>query len=136
MATYFFAGGVLIVAAGLAAFQLRAWRRRDDGALGAEDYDYYRRQFVRRTIVAGLIACVAPLLAACEFLRDPPALFALTAGILSLLGGILTLALSDWIAANRYWRGILRKQLAARERLTDEIRELQERRQREQGAGE
>lgn len=134
MGTFLFAGGVLVIALTLAAWQLKSWRRRDDGSLGAAEHEYYRRQFIRRTLVSGLIALIAPLLVGFEYLQSPPALLALTGGVVSLLVAMLLFAFVDWAAANRHWHAVLLKQAAARERLTNELREFQEQRRREKGS--
>ncbi len=129
--TILFAAALMGLSATLVVIHLRAWRKRDHGGLTDEDYLFFRGQFQRRLLTSGLIGVIGLAMLGHFWTLDLRSATILWLGVLSLVGGVLLLALLDWLASRRFVQRHLVEHAQLRQRLLAEAKELRERHRRE-----
>jgi len=122
------AGLLLVCAAALIAWHLRAWRVARQEELDQRERDYRWRQFRRRMQSSGLLAVLAVGLVMGVFVRRPPLLVLLYwGGMLVLVGWLALLAVVDWWATKLHFERLRRDYLIEKTRLEAQAQQLRAR---------
>ncbi|WP_425614822.1 hypothetical protein NA78x_004701 [Anatilimnocola sp. NA78] len=83
---------------------LRAWRAADHGGLGEQEREFHSRRFRRRVQASAMLGVIGLLLVGDLWLRTGWPALLYWSGVLLLLGWLLLLAVSDWLASRVHFR--------------------------------
>ena len=118
---------LLLCATGLMISHLRTWRRLQQGELEAEEFDYHRRQFRRRTQTSGLLGLLAVAIFVGRLIltTGPPLLVLIFwIGVLLVLGWMALLALVDIWATKHHFGRLRQTYLIEEAKLQAELRRI------------
>ncbi len=117
---------LLLAAAGLMVWHVRAWRsaRRQD--LDEQELDFRQRQFRRRIQTSALLGVLAVGLFVGQFITGPQALvFIYWSVALLLVAWVALLAVVDALATKFHFERLREKYLVEQAKLQNEIRRIQ-----------
>jgi hypothetical protein len=119
---------LVLAAAGLMIWHVRAWRSADKQPISSEERDYRRRQFRRRMQTSAMLGVIAASLpAGVVVMRQWPKVGAFYwGGVLLLVGWVGLLALADMWATRHYYGRIRRDYAIEQARLQAELNRIQE----------
>lgn len=123
-----FAAVLVLAAAGLMVWHVRAWRSAEEESLGPEERDYRRRQFRRRMQTSAMLGAIAVSLPiGVVIMRAWPKVGAFYwGGVVLLVGWLGLLALADIFATRHYYGRIRRDYTIEHARLQAELNRIQE----------
>lgn len=127
MMTVSAAAALVLVSILLSVAHLRAWRADDHGGLGERDRNFHARRFRRRLQASVMVGVIGLLLLGDLWLGDGWAALIYWSGVLLLLGWLLLLAASDWLASRVHFRGQIDRLRHERALLQADIDQLRQR---------
>jgi peptidoglycan/LPS O-acetylase OafA/YrhL len=117
---------LLLAAAGLMIWHVRAWRHAQQQNLDDSELDFRRRQFRRRIQTSALLGVLAAALFIGQFLTGPQALLFIYWGVtLLLVAWVALLAVVDALATKFHFARLREKFLVEQAKLQAEIRRIQ-----------
>ena len=87
----------------LLACHVKAWREADHGGLSERDYEFFRRQYLRRMQSSGMLGIIGLLILGHLWVRDNSMLALYWTGVLGLLVWTVLLAASDFAASRLHY---------------------------------